>query len=159
MTGPIVAGIMPGQPLAVVRHCAALASGLNVGIVFVYVDASRYLVKEKGDTSALIDPDGIDEPGDGDRLIGLLRQRIDVELAGTAIDWALVSEAGEPARSLNRLADRVQASVILVGTRERGVEALLEELVMGSVAVHLAHHQARPVMIVPLDPQPEHERL
>jgi nucleotide-binding universal stress UspA family protein len=68
--------------------------------------------------------------------------------------WSFRSLAGEPARALSEAADAIGASMIVVGTREPGVIHALEEVLVGSVAVHLAHHQHRPVLIVPLDPRP-----
>ncbi|MCQ9163950.1 universal stress protein [Arthrobacter sp. STN4] len=165
MTGPVVAGVVPGQPAIVIRQAAALAYSLGVGLVFAYVDVTRYLVEEHGgadDTSAPIDPDGVDEPDDVEGAARAIRERISAELGAgdrgdagagdTEPDWSLVTLAGEPARSLARFAESVHACVIVVGTRERGVGARLEEFLIGSVAVHLTHRQHRPVLVIPLDP-------
>lgn len=42
------------------------------------------------------------------------------------------------------------AAVLVVGTRAPGSAAHVRELLEGSVAVHLAHHQHRPVLTVPM---------
>lgn len=160
MIGPVVAGLVPGQPVLVIRQAAALAFSLGVDLVFAYVDVTRYLIQghtDADDTSAPIDPDGVDEPDDAEGLARTIRDGISAELGdGEADDaqpgWSFVVLSGEPARALARLAESVQASVIVVGTRERGVGARLEQLLIGSVAVHLTHRQHRPVLVIPLDP-------
>ncbi len=78
--------------------------------------------------------------------------RIAGQLGGFDVHWTFSTLAGEPARALSRLADTINACVIVVGTRERGLGARLEELLVGSVAVHLTHRQGRPVLVIPLDP-------
>ncbi|KON73300.1 hypothetical protein M768_10190 [Cellulosimicrobium cellulans F16] len=64
--------------------------------------------------------------------------------------WELRYLAGRPDRALTHLARAVDAAVLVVGTRAPGSTAHLRELVEGSVAAHLAHHQHRPVLTVPL---------
>ena len=161
LAGPVVAGVIPGQPAIVIRQAAALAYSLGVGLVFAYVDVTRYMVQENDradDISAPIDPDGVDEPDDAEGAARSLRETIEAELGdgegvGAEPRWSFVTLAGEPARALGRFAESAQACVIVVGTRERGVGARLEEFLVGSVAVHLTHRQHRPVLVIPLDPR------
>ena len=42
------------------------------------------------------------------------------------------------------------ARAIAVGTRKPGFRASLEEFLAGSIAVSLAHNQARPVIVIPV---------
>lgn len=69
----------------------------------------------------------------------------------TRVPWTFHYLAGRPDRALTHLARAVDAAAVVVGTRAPGTGARLRELVDGSVAVHLAHHQHRPVLTVPLD--------
>jgi len=85
-----------------------------------------------------------------------LRERLQEALDGSGLRWSFVTLAGDPARALGRLAESADASVIVVGTRERGLGARFEELLVGSVAVHLTHRQHRPVLVVPLAPHTRH---
>ena len=48
-----------------------------------------------------------------------------------------------------RLASEVNAPMIIVGTPERGFGHRVTELLNGSVAAWLTHHQSRPVLVVP----------
>jgi nucleotide-binding universal stress UspA family protein len=150
--GPVLMGVVPGQPLAVAHRAAELAYSLNVKLICAYVDVTTYLDEEPdGRFVALpIDPDGIDDDIEG--ISAAIAERLRESLAGTGVRWSFVTLAGEPARALGRLAESTDASVIVVGTRERGLGARFEELLVGSVAVHLTHRQHRPVLVVPLAP-------
>ncbi|WP_426997637.1 universal stress protein [Pseudarthrobacter sp. N5] len=152
LTGPVVAGVVPGQPPAVTRHAADLAFSLGVDLVCAYVDVTTYLVDEDPDgrvESLPIDPDVIDD--DAENIAGGIHSRLASELEPYGIAWSFVTLAGDPSRALARLAETVNAAVIVVGTRERGIGKRLEELLTGSVAVHLTHRQHRPVLVIPLN--------
>lgn len=156
ITGPVLMGVVPGQPLAVAHRAAELAYSLNVKLICAYVDVTAYLAEEPdGRVEALpIDPDGIDDDIEG--ISAAIAERLQEALGGSEIRWSFVTLAGDPARALGRLAESTDASVIVVGTRERGLGARFEELLVGSVAVHLTHRQHRPVLVVPLAPHTKH---
>ena len=157
ISGPVLMGVVPGQPLAVAHRAAELAFSLGVKLVCAYVDVTTYLAEEPdGRVEARpIDPDGIDDDIEGisASIAGDLREA----LGASGIDWSFLTLAGDPARALGRLAESTDASVIVVGTRERGLGARFEELLVGSVAVHLTHRQHRPVLVVPLAPHSRHQ--
>ena len=157
ITGPVLMGVVPGQPLAVAHRAAELAYSLNVKLVCAYVDVTSYLAEEPdGRIEARpIDPDGIDDDIEG--ISAAIKERLREALDGTGIGWSFVTLSGDPARALGRLAESADASVIVVGTRERGLGARFEELLVGSVAVHLTHRQHRPVLVVPLAPHTKHQ--
>ncbi|HET8877980.1 MAG TPA: universal stress protein [Arthrobacter sp.] len=156
ITGAVLMGVVPGQPLAVVHRAAELASSLGVPLVCAYVDVTTYLADEAGGRGAArpIDPDGIDDDVEG--IAAGIKDRLRDALGGSGVQWSFVALAGDPARALGRLAETTDASIIVVGTRERGIGARFEELLVGSVAVHLTHRQHRPVLVVPLAPAPRH---
>ncbi|WP_035781334.1 universal stress protein [Arthrobacter sp. H14] len=155
-TGPIIAGVFPGQPV-VVRRAAELAASLGVKLVCAYVDISSYSASDSNEPAELrlIDPDGV---YDDDEVTDGMKQNLSRTLAIYGIEWSFQIVSGEPARALGRLGEHIDASMIVVGTREHGFTHRLEELVVGSVAVHLTHHQHRPVLVVPLNPQPSEGR-
>ncbi|GAB6061923.1 hypothetical protein JCM30394_06520 [Deferrisoma palaeochoriense] len=55
-------------------------------------------------------------------------------------------EAGRPATRILEIAADCDASLLLLGTRGLG---WAEEVVLGSVAHHVARHADRPVLLVP----------
>lgn len=156
ITGPVLMGVVPGQPLAVAHRAAELAYSLNVELICAYVDITTYLAEEPdGRIEARpIDPDGIDDDIEG--ISAGIAERLRDALDGTGIHWSFATLAGDPARALGRLAESTDASIIVVGTPERGLGARFEELLVGSTAVHLTHRQHRPVLVVPLAPHPKH---
>ena len=152
--GPILAGVIPGQPAAVVRRAAEFAGRLGVELVCAYVDSSAY-ESTRADGSRVLLP--MDPDGDYDCIeetAEQIRTALARILAGSEVDWSFRALGGEPAHALARTAQSLNASMIVVGTREPGLTHRLQEMLAGSVAVHLAHHQHRPVLVVPLHPIP-----
>ncbi|MEA5455409.1 universal stress protein [Sinomonas sp. JGH33] len=150
LAGPIVAGVVPGQGLAVVHRAVDLAHGLGVSLVFAYSDPTSLEEAEPGGRVAVvpIDPDAADD--DAVQIRSDLAEGLRAELAGSGVEWRLVVTAGEPAHALASLAEELNASAIVVGTRESGLAHRLEERLAGSVATHLSHQQERPVVVVPV---------
>lgn len=148
---PAVVGVVPGQPELVVRTALAWAEASATSLHLAYVDPQRYVVEERPDGSvrhAPLDPDTSDEAWQ--RVESELRTQAAKVLGTTRVRWTLHYLAGRPDRALTHLARAVDAAVIVVGTRTPGAGARVRELVEGSVAAHLAHHQHRPVLTVPL---------
>ena len=158
--GGILAAVVPGQPIAVLEHAARLADDLDVPLVCANVDPNRYLVSSYVDGSVVAlpyDPDlpeSDEKPFDPD-----LEAHIRGLLDGRGIPYTLQQLAGDPAWALARLADELDARFIVVGTREAGLRGSLREFFNGSVALHLAHRQHRPVVVVPLNPTPGAQKL
>jgi nucleotide-binding universal stress UspA family protein len=152
ITGPVLAGVVPGQPLAVVHRAAELAYTLNVKLICAYVDITTYLAEEPDDgNEARPGPDGIVD--DVEATSAGIRERLQDTLEGAGIRWSFLILSGDPARALGQLAESADASVIVVGTREHDLGTRLEQLLVGSVAVQLTHRQQRPVLVVPLPRQ------
>lgn len=155
LVGPVVVGVFPGQSDAVVEQAKALAVRLDAELVCAWVDTGRYVVEEHSDgsiRSMTIDPDVGDaaDPGIPTTLMAQLSQL----LGASHVEWSTRELAGDPAHALGHLADVIGASMIVVGTHRSGLKGSLQEFFNGSTAVHLAHRQHRPVVVVPLDPVP-----
>ena len=153
MSTYILVGVIPGQPDSVVREAAVFATRFNAELVCATVDPGRYFVDEFADGSVMslpVDPDPLDVDHDGFSVA--LRAHLATLLAGSNLVWSTRAIAGDPARALAHLADTLDAVMIVVGTRESGVRASVQEFFGGSVAVHLAHRQHRPVVVIPLAP-------
>ncbi len=86
-----------------------------------------------------------------------LREDLEVEVmlqAAAALDplgvpWRMELDSGDPARGLQRIADRVDADLVVIGTRGAGAGCTVRRLVTGSVSSMLVHHERRPVLVVP----------
>jgi len=155
MNAHVVVGVIPGQPSAVVETAADFASRFGADLVCASVDIARYTVAQSLDGTIIassIDPELMDEKAE--RFDPMLEQSIGRTLEGRGISWSVRALAGNPAVELSDLAEQLDAIMIVVGTREAGLRGSLREFLSGSVAAHLAHHQHRPVLVVPLDPQP-----
>ncbi|GAA2178439.1 hypothetical protein GCM10009785_01000 [Brooklawnia cerclae] len=149
---PFVVGVVPDQASLVALTAARWAADLPVGkLYFAFVDTSRITIEEHTDGSvrhAALDPDSGDD--EWLRRRDALESGLHALLDPIGTDWEFRYLAGAPDRALTHLARAVDASAIVVGTRAPGVAATTREFIEGSVAARLAHHQHRPVLIVPL---------
>ncbi|SFK43805.1 universal stress protein [Cellulomonas sp. KH9] len=145
---PLVVGVVPGQDPLVVRTAAAWARAVGAPhLHLAYVDVTRYVVQEYPDGSVAhmsIRPAGADDAWRVTR--DELRAHAAEHLAGQDVVWRVHYLAGRPDRALTHLARAVDASAFVVGSGS----GRLRELVDGSIALRLAHHQHRPVLTVPL---------
>ncbi|MFC0674790.1 universal stress protein [Brachybacterium hainanense] len=160
MNAHVVVGVIPGQPAAVVETAADIAARYDADLVCASVDIARYTVAQSLDGTIIassIDPELMDERPE--TFDPLLEESIGRTLADRGISYSVRALAGNPAVELAALAEEVDAVMIVVGTREAGLRGSLREFFSGSVAVHLAHHQHRPVVVVPLDPKPHGTQL
>ncbi|SEH61432.1 Nucleotide-binding universal stress protein, UspA family [Leifsonia sp. CL147] len=158
--GGILAAVVPGQPAAVVEAAARLAGDLGLPLVCANVDPDRYLVSSYVDGTVVALPYDPDLPEtEEERFDPELEAHIQSILEGRGIPYSLKQLAGDPAWALARLADELDVRYIVVGTRDAGLRGSLREFFNGSVAVHLAHRQHRPVVVVPLNPMPGAQKL
>lgn len=149
---PAVVGVVSRQPELVALAAASLAKAIGSStLYFAYADPSRYVEEEYPDGNVrhlAIDPDGVDDQWQNTEAH--LREDLGRSLSGIDIVWDFRYLAGRTDRALTHMARAVDAAVIVVGSRAPGSGARRREFVEGSVAAHLAHHQHRPVLTVPL---------
>lgn len=147
---PLVVGIEPGQPELVALTAASWARATGAsGLYFAYVDPNRLIVTEHPDGTvdhAPVDPDGADESwravqADIEHFLGEVLPDV---------PWHFRYLAGRADRALTHLARAVDAAGFVIGTQAPGPAARVRGWLAGSVAVQLAHHQHRPVLVVPL---------
>lgn len=147
---PLVVGIEPGTSELVVHTALAWARAVGVGLYFAFADPARVVVEEHPDgavTHTGIDPD---VPGDSwHERDEQLRELLTRLCAGSGVSWQFRYLAGRCDRALTHLARAVDASAIVVGAKSRGRRDPLGFL-RSSVGAQLAHHQHRPVLMVPV---------
>lgn len=149
----VVVGVVPGQLASVVTEAACFAEAFDAELICAWVDASRYAVAgdgTEGVTATSIDPDIADD------IVEAFPPQQEADIAavldGTPVRWSTRALAGGPSQELARLADDLGAVMIVVGTRKPGFRGTIHEFFAGSVAVQLAHHQHRPVVVIPVNP-------
>jgi nucleotide-binding universal stress UspA family protein len=147
----VVVGVTPQQPVAVLREAVRLARQFKAVLVCANVEAGSYVVAEHPDGSVESRPIDPDQPDWNAAVFnGGLAHRIR-ELAdqeGVRVEFREL--AGDIAHALGRLAEVLDAEMIIVGSRRGGLRSTMHDFFGGSVAAHLAHRQPRPVVIVPL---------
>ncbi|HEX6757044.1 MAG TPA: universal stress protein [Propionibacteriaceae bacterium] len=162
MTGDryIVVGVTPHQPPDVLRQAARFASQFDATLMCANVAADHYVVAEHPDGSIESRPVDPDQP-DWDNAVfdGDLADRIRTLAAQAGVRVEFRELAGDIGYALGRLAEIMDAEMIVVGSRRDGLRSSMHEFFGGSVAVHLAHRQPRPVVVIPLAPVPHGTRL
>jgi nucleotide-binding universal stress UspA family protein len=153
LRGGILVAVVAGQPVTVLEQAAKLADDLDVPLVCANVDPNRYLVSSYVDGTVVALPYDPDLPEvEEERFDPELEERVRAILTPLGVPFSLEQLAGDPAWALARLAEEVDARYIVVGTREAGIRGSIREFFNGSVAVHLAHRQHRPVIVIPTAP-------
>ncbi len=149
----IIVGIVPDQSPLVVETAVAFAARMAAGLLCVHVDESRFVTGRSPDGSEQsepLDPDVVDEgpspfPAD-------LQAKLAAVIETAGIMWWTRQLSGETADALARVADDADAIAIVVGTRRHGARGAVSEFLNGSVAVHLARRQGRPILVIPQTP-------
>jgi len=157
--GAVIAGVIPGQSPRVLKKAAHFAKLMNAPLVVVHVDVTRFVTYE--------DPDGyvhsapIDltiDPAAGD--LDVVRSSATAVLENSGLEWSVEQLVGDPALAIKHFADRIDARLIVVGTRKRGLGESIREFFTGAVAARLAHRQHRSILVVPLgEPVPDDQEI
>lgn len=158
-TNYIVVGVTPKQPLIVLRQAVGFAREFNARLVCANVEAGSYVVAEHPNGSVESRPIDPDQPDWNTAIFdGSLAARIRAIADKEGVRVEFRELAGDIAHALGRLAEVLNAEMIIVGSRRGGLRSTMHEVFGGSVAAHLAHRQPRPVVIIPL-PEPESSRI
>jgi nucleotide-binding universal stress UspA family protein len=147
----IVVGVTPQQPVAVLREAVRLARQFKAVLVCANVEAGSYVVAEHPDGSVESRPIDPDQPDWNTAVFnGGLAHRIHEVADQEGVHVEFRELAGDIAHALGRLAEVLDAEMIIVGSRRGGLRSTMHDFFGGSVAAHLAHRQPRPVVVVPL---------
>ena len=157
--GAVIVGVIPDQPTRVLKEAARYAKLLQAPLVVVHVDVTRFVTYE--------DPDGYvhSAPIDmniaaGEGELAQVQATASSLLAESGIDWSVRQLVGDPAMAIKHLAEQLDAKLLVIGTRRRGLGESIREFFTGSVAARLAHRQPRSILIVPLgEPVPDDQEI
>lgn len=141
--GAVLVAVGPDEPAAVLTEGARMAAALGAPLLILTVDVTRFIA---ADPLAMALAADYDNP---DRELARLADLSARRLSDFAGDWGVRLTTGDPSRAIGRVAKEIDARLIVVGTRKRGISEALRELAYGSVAARLSHHQRRPVLVVP----------
>jgi len=150
---PVLLGVTRGQPDVALIRAARFARKFGSELVCAHVDPGRYVVEELPDgtvTSLPLDPD-LPELNYTD-FDSALAAHITKVLAGEPVELVFRELAGDIAYALARLADIIDAELIIVGSRRHGLTSGIKEFFTGSIAAQLAHRQHLPVVVIPVAP-------
>jgi nucleotide-binding universal stress UspA family protein len=155
----VIVGLQPGQPAQVLAEAIRYATLLKAPLMVVHVDVTRFVTYE--------DPDGYvhSAPIDLNLDAGAAEFEDVQKMASEALEksdlvWATRQLVGDPALAIKQLADKLDAQLIVIGTRKRGIGESIREFFTGSVAARLAHRQHRSVLVVPQgEPVPDDEKV
>jgi nucleotide-binding universal stress UspA family protein len=157
--GYVVVGVVPSTAERVVTTAVDLAARFGTGLACVSVEPDRMAFAEGIDGTVLsypLDPQSWAAELEFDPA---LEARLRPIAEARGVDLVATCLTGEPAHVLGALADRVDAPLVVVGSREAGLRGSVREFFAGSVALHLSHRQHRPVVVVPLAPVARSEAL
>jgi len=160
----IVVGIAQDPSEAVLQSAAKLAHRLDAELVCVSVDTDSVLVEERADGTAItrialpatLDGGPYLPATASDNVEASVDERTMARLEkclGSKVQWRTVATAGDPADRLAHIAKKLDAIMIVVGTRKPGFRGTMHEFLRGSVAARLAHRQVIPVLVVPQSPE------
>lgn len=157
--GAVIAGVVPGQSPRVLTEAARYARLFSAPLAVVHVDVTRFVTFEDPDGFVHAAPLDLDI---AERESGLadVREAAQATLSALDVSWGVHQLVGDPALAIAHLAERIDAKLIVVGTRGRGFGESIREFFTGSVAARLSHRQRRSILVVPLgEPVPDDEEI
>ncbi|WP_347977597.1 universal stress protein [Microbacterium sp. ProA8] len=157
--GAVIAGVIPDQSPRVLKEAARYAKLLQVPLVVVHVDVTRFVTYEDPDGYVHSAPIDINiAAGEGE--LAKVQSAAASVLGDAGPHWTVRQLVGDPAMAIKHFADQIDARLIVVGTRKRGFGESVREFFTGAVGVRLAHRQHRPILVVPLgEPVPDDEEI
>lgn len=148
MRGAVIAGVIPDQSPRVIKEAAHYAALLGAPLVVTHVDVTRFVTYEDPDGYVHSAPVDINvQAGEGE--LEAVRNAAETHLANAGITWEVRQLVGDPALAIKHLAEKIDAKLIVVGTRKRGFGESIREFFTGSVAARLSHRQHRPILVIP----------
>lgn len=157
--GAVIAGVVPGQSPRVLTEGARYARLFSAPLAVVHVDVTRFVTFEDPDGYVHAAPIDLDIAAKESGLSDV-RAAAQAALSGSDVAWSVHQLVGDPALAIAHLAERIDAKLIVVGTRGRGFGESIREFFTGSVAARLSHRQRRSILVVPLgEPVPDDQEI
>ena len=151
-TATLLVGVEPGQSPTVLDAVASLAAQLHARVVCVHVQSGRFVTERLPENLAEANPAVSAAAHPDEQEVSFpqgLRDHLAEVLDPRQVSWQARAVEGDPAKALAQLAEELDATMIVVGTRRKGWRSRMEQFIDGSIAVSLSHRQSRPVLVVP----------
>lgn len=159
LRGAVLVGAVPGLPARVLKEAGRYARLLDAPLVVVHVDVTRFVTYEDPDGYVHSAPIDINLTA-GEADLAIVRSEAAAVLEGRDVRWSVKQLVGDPAMAMKHLAEQLDARLLVVGTRKRGLGESIREFFTGSVAARLAHRQQRPILVIPLgEPVPDDQEI
>jgi nucleotide-binding universal stress UspA family protein len=130
------------------RSAASLAALRQAADLCVRLDAELHVVHAIDLADYPVDPDADDWEEQAAKNLEEERRQVSSALVAYPGGWSYLALRAEPAEALVRVANQVDALMIVVGVRPGGWRHLLERLAGPSVSHRLITHCHRPVLLV-----------
>lgn len=157
--GAVIVGAVPGLSPRVVKEAGRYAALLGAPLVVVHVDVTRFITYEDPDGYVHSAPIDMNVDAGASEFATVEAEAREI-LAGHDVAWSARQLVGDPAMAMKHFAEQVDARLLVVGTRKRGLGESIREFFTGSVAARLAHRQPRPILVIPLgEPVPDDEEI
>ncbi|WP_203137115.1 universal stress protein [Microbacterium sp. JZ31] len=148
LRGAVIAAIIPDQSPRVLQEAAHYAALLGAPLAVVHVDVTRFVTYEDPDGYVHSAPVDINvQAGEGE--LQVVRANAESVLVNSPVAWEVRQLVGDPALAIKHFADKIDAKLIVVGTRKRGFGESIRQFFTGSVAARLSHRQHRAILVVP----------
>lgn len=153
--GAVIVGVVPGQSARVLKEAARYAKLFGAPLIVAHVDVTRFVTYEDPDGYVHSAPIDINVVA-GESDLTAVKDAASDALADSDLKWSVQQLVGDPALAIKHLAEQIDARLLVVGTRKRGIGESIREFFTGSVAARLTHRQSRPVLVIPLgEPVPD----
>ncbi|MDQ2697648.1 MAG: universal stress protein, partial [Actinomycetota bacterium] len=126
LRGAVIVGVIPDQSPRVLKEGARYAKLFGAPLAVVHVDVTRFVTYE--------DPDGYvhSAPIDiniatGESELARVQDASATVLADSGVDFTVRQLVGDPAMAIKHFADEIDARLIVVGTRKRGLGESIRE--------------------------------
>lgn len=146
--GAVICAVVANQAPRVLKEAAHHAELAGAPLAVVNVDVTRFVSYEDPDGYVHSAPIDINVTPGAEDLEGIAAAA-EQQLAGTDLVWETHQLVGDPALAIKHFANRIDARLIVVGTRKHGIGDSIREFFTGSVAARLAHRQHRSILVVP----------
>ena len=150
LRGAIVVGVRPHQHSRVLSMGLRLAAELRQQLVCVYVISRPALVEwNVGDDTDFFSLSQPERDEFGGKQVDDMQRRLEEALLHTPVPWILKIAYGDPARALAKVAEQLEATLLVIGSHQKRAPWKLGQFRHNSMVLRALLHPQVPVVLVP----------